>query len=329
MPTKTDLAAARDAWRRKLASLSPEQRQQAADEGLAAAKRIAEEEARFDEPRRRYEAEADARISRLLDRLPELAKRLRDSAKLTRSMMTRAEDGRLVPLIRDEGQGEVYGACGAHKRAWLETRDALTDAIRQCDEVPDDEPSGAWIASASGWDQIAPPETRRVLYALIAAHTRVNRIIDALPDGISPETIAELEADADRLAELVRDDQPDDPSSGRAQAPASTSPETPKLPRLQPHDRQAWQLSLLADMTQHRVADALNEEHGTNYSQGQVHRMIKRVEKHADASGLSDLVREPADRELTMDPAKLELGSRTRPDAHHLREADRKRSDDE
>jgi len=329
MPTKTDLAAARDAWRRKLASLTPEQRQQAADEGLAAANQIAEEEARLDEPRRRYEAEADARISRLLDRLPEVVSGLRRAADLTRGATRRDERGLLVALLKDEGQGERFGACGHHRRAFLEASATLRQVIHECDDVADHEPCGVWSASESGWSEALPGLGRDVLHALTDALARVRLIIDALPDGISPETIAELEADADRLAELVRDDQPDDPSSGRAQAPASTSPETPKLPRLQPHDRQAWQLSLLADMTQHRVADALNEEHGTNYSQGQVHRMIKRVEKHADASGLSDLVREPADRELTMDPAKLELGSRTRPDAHHLREADRKRSDDE
>lgn len=83
-----------------------------------------------------------------------------------------------------------------------------------------------------------------------------------------------------------------------------------KLPDLKKHDRQAWQLSLLHGMNQEKVAQALNKEHGTNYSQGQVSRMIGRAKEHAEASGLSDKVPKRAERPRTIDPARLELGAR-------------------
>jgi hypothetical protein len=85
---------------------------------------------------------------------------------------------------------------------------------------------------------------------------------------------------------------------------------SPKLPQLQAHDRQAWQLSLLHDMTQQKIAEALNNEHGTTYTQGQVSRMIARAKANADASGLSEKVAGRIDRPLAVDPERLELGKR-------------------
>ena len=85
----------------------------------------------------------------------------------------------------------------------------------------------------------------------------------------------------------------------------------PKLPNLGPHDRQAYQLSLLHGMIQEGIAQKLNGEHGTLYTQGQVSRMIARAKRHAEASGLANLVPDKAKPAKAMDPSRLELGRRT------------------
>lgn len=82
------------------------------------------------------------------------------------------------------------------------------------------------------------------------------------------------------------------------------------LPKLKPHDRQAYQLSIMHGMTQTNVAAMLNREHGTKYSQGCVSKMIARAKRHADASGLSEHLPKPASRPRTVDPDRLELGPR-------------------
>lgn len=88
--------------------------------------------------------------------------------------------------------------------------------------------------------------------------------------------------------------------------------DTPKkvLGRLKAHDRQAWQLATLHRMTQDKVALALNKEHGTTYTQGQVSRMIARAKAHADANGLTEKVAGSIVRPRTVDPGRLELGAR-------------------
>lgn len=83
------------------------------------------------------------------------------------------------------------------------------------------------------------------------------------------------------------------------------------LPTLRKHDMKAWQASLLHGMTQQQIADKLNSKYNTTISQGQVSRMIQRATAHADASGLSDKVTKPAEREKSMDPSRIELGHRT------------------
>lgn len=102
-----------------------------------------------------------------------------------------------------------------------------------------------------------------------------------------------------------------------------------KLPELKTHDRQAWQLSLLHGMTQEKVAEALNKEHGTTYTQGQVSRMIARIKAHADASGLSEKVAGPIDRPQTVDPGILELGPRVDKRKPRPSDMDRANDDDE
>jgi hypothetical protein len=93
---------------------------------------------------------------------------------------------------------------------------------------------------------------------------------------------------------------------------ADTTPDCqpPKLPDLQKHDMQAWQLSLLQGKTQANIAEELNKRYGTLFTQGQVSRMIKRAKVHAIASGLADKIPKCAERPRTVDPARLELGAR-------------------
>lgn len=80
-------------------------------------------------------------------------------------------------------------------------------------------------------------------------------------------------------------------------------------------------------MTQAKVATALNEEHGTTYTQGQVSRMIDRAKQHAEANGLADKVGRKADRPSTVDPRRLELGART--DKRKPRPSDTARADED
>lgn len=100
-----------------------------------------------------------------------------------------------------------------------------------------------------------------------------------------------------------------------------------KLPELKAHDRQAWQLATLHGMTQDKVAAALNTEHGTTYTQGQVSRMIARAKAHADANGLAEKVAGPIDRPRTVDPGRLELGARV--DKRKPRPSDMARANDD
>lgn len=100
-----------------------------------------------------------------------------------------------------------------------------------------------------------------------------------------------------------------------------------KLSELKAHDRQAWQLATLHGMTQDKVALALNKEHGTTYTQGQVSRMIARAKAHADANGLAEKVAGPIDRPRTVDPGRLELGARV--DKRKPRPSDMARANDD
>lgn len=85
-----------------------------------------------------------------------------------------------------------------------------------------------------------------------------------------------------------------------------------RLPKLAKHDLQAWQLAMLHGRTQVKVADTLNKEHGTQYTQGQVSRMIGRAKAHADANGLSEMVgNRKAAPPRVVDPGRLDLGART------------------
>lgn len=116
----------------------------------------------------------------------------------------------------------------------------------------------------------------------------------------------------------------------RSDATATATPtERPpaKLPKITPCDRQAWQLATLHGMTQDKVAAALNREHGTTYTQGQVSRMIARAKAHADANGLAEKVAGPIDRPRTVDPGRLDLGERV--DKRKPRPSDMARANDD
>ena len=95
------------------------------------------------------------------------------------------------------------------------------------------------------------------------------------------------------------------------------------LPELNARDTEAWQASLVAGMTQAKIADALNRKYpGENWTQPRVSEAIKRAKAHAEASGLADKVsaarsRAPA---RTLDPAAADDGQRTDGRAKHLRE---------
>ncbi|NUQ66949.1 MAG: hypothetical protein HUU18_01525 [Phycisphaerales bacterium] len=104
-----------------------------------------------------------------------------------------------------------------------------------------------------------------------------------------------------------------------------------ELPELGVRDKEAWQASLVARMTQEQIASLLNKQYpGENWTQPRVSEAIKRAMAHARASGLADKVtgasfRAPA---RTLDPASAELGKRTDGKAHHLRERERQKAID-
>ncbi|MCE9618482.1 MAG: hypothetical protein K8R92_01055 [Planctomycetes bacterium] len=109
-----------------------------------------------------------------------------------------------------------------------------------------------------------------------------------------------------------------------------TGNEGRQLPELGPHDRQAWQLSMMQGMTQGKIAEALNKEHRKTYNQGQVSRMIARAKVHAEANGVDKLAEQVAGkikRPMTVDPGRLNLGPRV--DKRNPRPSDRARENDD
>jgi hypothetical protein len=104
------------------------------------------------------------------------------------------------------------------------------------------------------------------------------------------------------------------------------------LPRLGPHDMQAWQLSVGLGMTQQRIAEELNKQHGTRYAQARVSEMLKRAEAHYEACGLAELapgLSSPRDSAISMDPSLIDMGARKDGAAHHQRARSRQVAHDE
>lgn len=149
-----------------------------------------------------------------------------------------------------------------------------------------------------------------------------------------PDLEARLAADAEGLPnevavgywQVARAVQAAPPSPAENGEPERRT-QVPMLTDLKVHDRQAWQLATLHGMTQGKVADRLNKEHGTTYTQGQVSRMIRRAKAHADASGLTEIVAGPINRPRTVDPGRLELGARV--DKRKPRPSDMAGADDD
>jgi hypothetical protein len=138
-------------------------------------------------------------------------------------------------------------------------------------------------------------------------------VVDALGE-VSADLLA-LDTDAGRGKVAVRTDTPEPVTtapvepSGDPRAEARIVPAA-KLHTLKPHEKQAYQLSCMYGMTQEKIADALNKQHGTLYKQGQVSRMIARAKTVAEANGLAELMSKPAERPRTVDPSRLDLGPR-------------------
>jgi hypothetical protein len=137
------------------------------------------------------------------------------------------------------------------------------------------------------------------------------------------DRIAKLaEAFANEAAELESQSAPLVPQENDA---AELEPQSAgSVPKPREHDCQAWKLreSGLAS-TQREIAEALNREHRTKYSQGQVSKMLARYEEwltaHAPKAAESAPVAVPT---RTVDPSKLELG----PDRTGLTRRQRRRS---
>jgi hypothetical protein len=127
------------------------------------------------------------------------------------------------------------------------------------------------------------------------------------------------------LLDWVTNDR--EPPGGVAEPKEPLGGVSAKLPELKTHDRQAWQLATLHGMTQCKIAAALNQEHRTTYTQGQVSRMIRRAKIHAEANGLIKKVAGPIDRPRTVDPRRLELGARV--DMRKPRPSDMARANDD
>ncbi|MBX3322571.1 MAG: hypothetical protein KF757_06230 [Phycisphaeraceae bacterium] len=119
-------------------------------------------------------------------------------------------------------------------------------------------------------------------------------------------------SDAEQLAE---DDFNGDPSGSEGDETDGQSQRLPTLPQLGPHDRRAY-LLYITGMTQTRIAQELNKEYKTNYTQPRVSEILTRVKLHAEAGGVLDeleSVRPKYERLRmnTMDPRNIDQGGRS------------------
>lgn len=178
---------------------------------------------------------------------------------------------------------------------------------------------------------------RRVVGVLIA---RVEQAAKAEPDyqptgSKIPELVAELKAVAAGLPAVLEGNRAGfERVAGVIESLGARDDDDRRpatLPELDARDTEAWQASLVAGMTQAKIADALNRKYpGENWTQPRVSEAIGRAKAHAEASGLADKVsgahsRAPA---RTMDPAAAEQGKRMDGKAHHLRERERQKAKD-
>jgi hypothetical protein len=176
---------------------------------------------------------------------------------------------------------------------------------------------------AGEYDHPLPPDSPEQEQALPFLEAALEVLLD-LSAGRDTEGAADrLAAAADALEKVAREFIVGDNGDGN-DAPAT-------LPELGPHDKEAWQASLVVGMTQSKIAEMLSRTYpGETWTQPRVSEAIKRAKAHTNASGLTDKLpasgsRAPA---RTLDPAASELGKRTDGKAHHLRERERQKAKD-
>lgn len=161
---------------------------------------------------------------------------------------------------------------------------------------------------------------------VLAAGSACRKPIDSNPldRRVTASASAELEASLAELKRLA------DVFKGQC-IRGSEKPPKPNLPKLRPRDFEAWQASVVAGMTQTKIAAKFNQLHpGENWTQPRVSEAIGRADAHAKAMGLADKVTRARSRApaRTMDPAAAEQGKRMDGKAHHLRERERQRAKD-
>jgi hypothetical protein len=163
----------------------------------------------------------------------------------------------------------------------------------------------------------------------VVLHPQATPTMSVSPDAIDRATEATAAVDSDvieRVAERAAEKAVE--AMGARAEPDTLNV---KLPELDSRDTEAWQASIVAGMTQAKIADELNRKYaGENWTQPRVSEAIKRAKAHAEASGLAGKVsaarsRAPA---RTLDPAAAEQGKRTDGKAHHLRERERQKAKD-
>ena len=150
------------------------------------------------------------------------------------------------------------------------------------------------LPKETGHDQDSPEkQTANESLMRIRSKMRANERTGA---DVDAETLQEIR---DALGVINRDQ------------PAAKDKKSGKLPILGPHDLHAWKLHLATEWTQTRIAEELNKEYGTSYSQGQLSKMIDRAKRNAVASGLSEHIPDSAEPARKINPNWLALGKRT------------------
>jgi hypothetical protein len=291
----------------------------------------------------------------------ECAKRIREFLAFVETLDADAVGDRICPPNRPTLQAKWDAVCKAANVATRTVlRNAPTDpnrmivqeAIDPADREVIDTLRAAVIETALTryapdgrlWEaaiaqQVEPPPVGQIVVEAdrLRKLRAVARLLDpsqepqAITTAIDPAMLARLDAAAAAIPAVLEGNRAGiERVAGAIESlRARNDDEAPaaKLPELKAHDRQAWQLATLHGMIQDKVAAALNKEHGTTYTQGQVSRMIARAKAHARANGLAEKVAGPIDRPRAVDPGRLELGARV--DKRAPRPSDLTRSGDE
>ncbi len=246
-------------------------------------------------------------------------------------LLAQAIIAKTLPAMTPD-QNAAFKRDGVVTTTTAPTRNAqpLTDALRQLLFSILYNPDGSWVSEIPAATVAKIRTIARELTQHRTAWERSEGGAMQTPTA-SPDLLARLEAAAAGLPAVLEGNRAGfERVAGVIESlGARADDDTPaaKVPELKAHDRQAWQLATLHGMTQGKVAAALNEEHGTLYTQGQVSRMIARAKAHADANGLAEKVAGPIDRPRTVDPGRLELGRRV--DRRKPRPSDMARENDD